>query len=77
MNVGELRDALYSGVPLFWQGKREYESARGFCSGIIESKGPSGETVYSCILSTKPKGSITCRPDEVRFWHPEDGAQGA
>ena len=72
MTVDELREALYSGVQLLWQGKYEYERARGHLSGIIESRGPSGETVYSGRLSTNLKSVIICRPEELSLWSPND-----
>lgn len=77
MTIGELRGALDSGVSLIWQGKHDYERARGSLTGIILRKGPSGEDVFSAELTTKSETSgrnsiIICRPEELRFWNPND-----
>lgn len=77
MDLKELKGALRSGVPVVWQGKRDYESAIGRITGIILRSGPSGEDIFSCELTTSPTLSrsssvIRCRPEEVRLWNPAD-----
>lgn len=77
MNIGELREALKSGVTLIWQGKHDYESAIGHLTGIILRRGASGEDVFSCELTSQSAASarssvIICRPEDLRLWHPAD-----
>lgn len=73
MTVDELRGALYSGVPLLWQGSFEYHRARGYCSAVIERRGPAGETVYSGELTTNINSIIICKTEELSFWFPKRG----
>ena len=82
MDLKELKGALRSGVPVVWQGKRDYESAIGRLTRILIGVDPSGEFVYSCEITSSSTLSgrtsvYICRPDEVRLWRPEDGARGA
>ena len=80
MEIKELRSALKSGMTVIWQGKHDYESVIGRLTGIILRSGPSGEDVFSCEITSSSNLSgrtsiVTCRPDEVRLWHPEDGVR--
>lgn len=82
MQLGDLKRALKSGAPVVWQGKRDYESAIGRLTGIILRSGESGEELFSCEITSSSSLSgrtsvYIVRPDEIRFWRPEDGAKGA
>ena len=70
MEIGELRKALRSGVPLIWQGKMDYDRSVGYLSGIILRSGPNGEDVFSCELTGRRGCVVICRPEELRVYDP-------
>lgn len=70
MEIGELRAALRTGIPLLWQGKYDYEHAIGYLSGIILRAGPHGEDVFSCELTTRRNSILVCMPEELRVLDP-------
>ena len=70
MEIGELRSALRTGVPLLWQGKYDYEHAIGHLSGIVLRNGPNGEDVFSCELTTRRNSILICKPEELRVLDP-------
>ena len=70
MDIGELRVALRTGIPLIWQGKMEYERSVGYLSGIILRTGPRGEDVFSCELTTRRNSILLCKPEELRVYDP-------
>ena len=72
MEIGELRQALRSGIPLKWQGKMEYESAVGRLTGIILRSGPNGEDVFSCELRTNRNSLLICRPEDLEVYRPAE-----
>lgn len=78
MQLGELNAALDSGITVLWQGRHDYERAVGSITGIIKRKG----SVFSCELTTKSETTgrntvIICKPEELFYWKPPDGAKGA
>lgn len=70
MEIGELRVALKTGIPLIWQGKYDYERAIGHLSGIVLRNGPNGEDVFSCELTTRRNSILLCKPEELRVLDP-------
>lgn len=75
MEINELRSALRTGVPLLWQGKMEYERAVGYLSGILIQRGPDGEEKISGVLSDRRGCTVTCRPEELRYYKPVESAE--
>lgn len=75
MEIGELRVALRSGIPLLWQGKYDYERAIGHLSGIVLRNGPNGEDVFSCELTTRRNSILICKPEELRVLDPVGKAE--
>ena len=74
MEISELKRALKTGIPVVWQGKRDYERSVGRLTGIILRSAPNGEDVISCELTTRRRSIIICRPEELSYYHPSDGA---
>ena len=70
MEIGELRVALKTGIPLLWQGKYDYERAIGHLSGIVLRNGSNGEDVISCELTTRRNSRLICKPEELRVYDP-------
>lgn len=75
MQLGELKCALKSGVPLLWQGRYDYERATGRLTGIILRTDEKGNDVFSCELTSSASLSgrctvITCRPEELSIYKP-------
>lgn len=74
MQLGELKSAMKSGVPLIWRGRHDYERATGHLTGIILRMDEKGNERFSCELtssaSTGRNTVIVCKPEELSLYRP-------